>query len=83
MGGLVKRCTTPQEAEQFKYRYRTVLEPMALKGFNNCDLYARESMQDFYGDGSGWDDEQLVDTDAPHNMAKISFVVTGESRSLV
>ena len=20
-------------------------------------------MQDFYGDGSGWDDEQLVDTD--------------------
>ena len=60
---LVKRCSTPEEVEQFKYRYRTVLEPMALKGFNNCDLYARESMQDFYGDGSGWDDEQLVDTD--------------------
>tara|TARA_Y100000589_G_scaffold86128_1_gene80043 strand:- start:477 stop:1880 length:1404 start_codon:yes stop_codon:yes gene_type:complete len=60
---LVKRCATPEEVEQFKYRYRTVLEPMALNGFNDCDLYARESMQDFYGDGSGWDDEQLVDTD--------------------
>ena len=60
---LVKRCPTEEEREQFKYRYKTVLEPMALRGFNNCDLYARESMQDFYGDGSGWNDEQLVDTD--------------------
>ena len=36
---------------------------MCLNGFNDCDLYAREAMQDFYADGYGWDNEQLVDTD--------------------
>ena len=80
---LVKRCPTEEEREQFKYRYKTVLEPMALRGFNNCDLYAREYMQDFYGDGSGWNDEQLVDTDvSPITWRKLRHVVIEASHVL-
>jgi phenylpropionate dioxygenase-like ring-hydroxylating dioxygenase large terminal subunit len=60
---LVRICSTPEEREKYDYRFRTVFKPMALHGFNDCDLYAREAMQDFYADGSGWDEEQLVDTD--------------------
>ena len=60
---LVKVCPTQEEREKYDYRFRTVYKPMALHGFNDCDLYAREAMQDFYADGSGWDEEQLVDTD--------------------
>ena len=47
----------------FHYRYKTVYEPICLRGFNDCDIYARDAMQDFYADGTGWDEEQLVETD--------------------
>ena len=60
---LVRKCDTDTEREEFQYRYNTVFQPLALRGFNDCDLHAREAMQDFYADGTGWTDEQLVDTD--------------------
>ena len=59
---LVKVCATEKETKDYKYRYKTVFKPLALHGFNDCDLYAREAMQDYYADGTGWDREQLVDT---------------------
>jgi len=40
-----------------------VFLPLCLRGFNDCDLYAREAMEEFYADGTGWDAEQLVSTD--------------------
>tara|TARA_B100000767_G_C19755371_1_gene532731 strand:+ start:586 stop:1914 length:1329 start_codon:yes stop_codon:yes gene_type:complete len=60
---LVKVCNTKEESAAFDYRYKRVFEPLCIRGFNDCDLYAREAMQDFYADGSGWEHEQLVDTD--------------------
>lgn len=60
---LVRVCNTPEEREKHEYRYKTVYKPLCLHGFNDCDLYAREAMQNFYADGTGWDDEQLVATD--------------------
>ncbi len=60
---LVRVCKTPQELEDYKYRFERVYKPLALHGFNDCDIFAREAMQDFYADGTGWDDEQLVSTD--------------------
>ncbi len=60
---LVRVCNTPEERTKHEYRYKTVYEPLCLHGFNDCDLYAREAMQNFYADGTGWDDEQLVATD--------------------
>lgn len=60
---LVRVCNTPEERAKHEYRYKTVYEPLCLHGFNDCDQYAREAMQNFYADGTGWDDEQLVATD--------------------
>jgi nitrite reductase/ring-hydroxylating ferredoxin subunit len=60
---LVKVCPTEEERKAYKYRYKTVFKPLALHGFNDCDLYAREAMQDYYADGTGWDEELLVETD--------------------
>lgn len=38
-----------------------------------CDLYAREAMQNFCTDGTGWDDEQLVATDiSPITWRKVA-----------
>jgi len=60
---LVKVCPTQKEQDDFQYKFDRVYKPLCLHGFNDCDLYAREAMQNFYADGSGWDDEQLVATD--------------------
>lgn len=60
---LVKVCDTPEAKNKFDYRYEYMYKPLCLHGFNDCDLYAREAMQNFYSDGTGWDDEQLGATD--------------------
>lgn len=60
---LVKICPTEEDRKAYDYRYKTFYKPLALNGFNDSDIYAREAMQDFYADGSGWDEEQLVSTD--------------------
>jgi nitrite reductase/ring-hydroxylating ferredoxin subunit len=70
---LVRNCYSDEEQKAFSYRFKTVYEPICLRGFNDCDLYAREAMQDFYADGTGWDEEQLVDTDvSPITWRKVS-----------
>lgn len=60
---LVRICPTEEDRKKFKYRFDRVYKELCLHGFNDCDLYAREGMQHFYADGTGWDDEQLVSTD--------------------
>lgn len=60
---LVKVCPTDEDKKKFKYRFDRVYKPLALEGFNDCDLYAREAMEDYYADGTGWEEEQLVSTD--------------------
>ena len=60
---MVKICKTDKERSDFGYRFEHLYKPLCLHGFNDCDLYAREAMQDFYADGTGWDAEQLVSTD--------------------
>lgn len=60
---LVKICPTEADRKAYQYRFDHFYKPLALHGFNDCDVYAREAMHDFYADGTGWDDEQLVATD--------------------
>ncbi len=70
---LVRICKTDAEREKFDHKFKTVYLPLCLHGFNDCDLYARESMQHFYRDGTGWDDEQLVATDvSPITWRKVA-----------
>ena len=45
------------------YRYNNVFEPLALRDFNDNDLFAREAMQDFYEHGDGWNKEVLCQLD--------------------
>ena len=40
-----------------------VAAPVVLRDFNDCDLWAREAMQDFYANG-GWEEETLCSLDA-------------------
>lgn len=61
---LVKHCKNEQERKDFEYRFENLYKPMCLHGFNDCDLFARDAMQNFYADGTGWNEEQLADMDA-------------------
>jgi hypothetical protein len=84
---LVRVCKTDEELKKFKYRYDTVYVPLCLEGFNDCDLYAREAMEEFYVDGTGWDNEQLVETDiSPITWRKLASrwnrgIAAGQGRS--
>ena len=70
---LVKVCPTEEDRKKFEYRYERVFKPLCLHGFNDCDLYAREAMHEFYADGTGWDNEQLVATDvSPITWRKVA-----------
>jgi nitrite reductase/ring-hydroxylating ferredoxin subunit len=60
---MVRICNTDDERKKFQYRFDNMYMPLAIRGFNDCDLYAREAMEEFYADGTGWDNEQLVETD--------------------
>jgi hypothetical protein len=48
---LVRVCKTDEETKAFKHRFDRVYLPLCLHGFNDCDLYAREAMEEFYADG--------------------------------
>jgi hypothetical protein len=60
---MVRICKTDDERKKFQYRFDNLYMPLCIRGFNDCDLYAREAMEEFYADGTGWDNEQLVETD--------------------
>ena len=70
---MVRICKTDDERRKFQYRFDNLYMPLCIRGFNDCDLYAREAMEEFYTDGTGWDDEQLVETDvSPVTWRKVS-----------
>ncbi|GHA02130.1 Rieske 2Fe-2S domain-containing protein [Novosphingobium arvoryzae] len=70
---MVRICKSDEDRSKFKYRFDRVYTPLCLHGFNDCDLYAREAMEEFYTDGTGWDDEQLVATDvSPISWRKVA-----------
>lgn len=70
---IVRICETDEERTKHKYKFDRVYKPLCLEGFNDSDIYAREAMQYFYQDGTGWDDEQLASTDiSPITWRKIA-----------
>ena len=52
-----------KEALAFHAKCKAFYEPMALHGFNDDDIWAREAMQKFYDDDRGWLEEQLFEQD--------------------
>jgi phenylpropionate dioxygenase-like ring-hydroxylating dioxygenase large terminal subunit len=55
---LVGRCRDEEERREADYLYDHFFEPLALKDFNDNDLFAREAMQSFY-ERDGWNEETL------------------------
>jgi phenylpropionate dioxygenase-like ring-hydroxylating dioxygenase large terminal subunit len=55
---LVGHCSSEEERREADYLYDHFFEPLALKDFNNNDLFAREAMQSFY-EQDGWNQETL------------------------
>ena len=55
---LVGRCASAEDRREADYLYEHFFEPLALKDFNDNDLFAREAMQSFY-ERDGWNQETL------------------------
>jgi phenylpropionate dioxygenase-like ring-hydroxylating dioxygenase large terminal subunit len=56
---LVGRCRDDDERREADYLYNHFFEPLALRDFNDNDVFAREAMQDFYENRDGWNAETL------------------------
>ncbi|MGH7986553.1 MAG: Rieske 2Fe-2S domain-containing protein [Candidatus Binataceae bacterium] len=56
---LVGRARNQEERKHADYLYEHFFEPLALRDFNNNDLFAREQMQEFYENRDGWNNETL------------------------
>jgi hypothetical protein len=61
---LVGRCRNEEERREADYLYDNFFEPLALRDFNDNDLFAREAMQNFYQREDGWNRESLCAFDA-------------------
>ena len=60
---LGKRCAGAADEAAFDTEFYRRWVPMALDGFNDDDVWAREATQAFYADDSGWLNEQLFEPD--------------------
>jgi carbazole 1,9a-dioxygenase terminal dioxygenase component len=61
---LGKRVTDDAGAEMFRDEFESLWKPLALRGFNDLDVWAREGMQEFYKDDEAWSKEHLFKPDA-------------------
>lgn len=56
-------AATEEEREEFRFRYEHYYEPLAIRGFNDNDLFAREQTEDFYQKYDGWNNEIFAHAD--------------------
>lgn len=61
-----KGVTEPEQIHRYKEEFKSLHEPLALRGFNDDDIWARKASQAFYDDDYGWLEEQLFEPD--HNL---------------
>lgn len=58
-----RSCKTANEEAAFHRAFERRWETVALRDFNDDDIWAREAMMPFYGDDTGWLREQLFECD--------------------
>ncbi len=58
--------TQPEQVQRYREEFASLHEPLALRGFNDDDIWAREASQAFYDDDRGWLEAQLFEAD--HNL---------------
>jgi carbazole 1,9a-dioxygenase terminal dioxygenase component len=60
---LGKRVAGAAEAAAFHEEFETRWKSLALHGFNDDDIWAREGLQEFYRDDDAWQREHLFKPD--------------------
>ncbi len=61
---LGRRTSSKEEADAFRKEVEDKWIALALDGFNDDDVWAREATEEFYGDSDrGWVEERLFETD--------------------
>lgn len=60
---LQRTVESSAEVDAFRSEFDAKWEPMALRGFNDDDVWAREAMEEFYASGDGWSNERLFPPD--------------------
>lgn len=60
---LGKRVASAAEERAFAEEFESRWRPVALQGFNDDDVWAREATEPFYRDDTGWLREQLFEAD--------------------
>src|SRR3546814_11329813 len=60
---LGRQVSSEAERDDFTREFHDKWVDLALNGFNDDDILARESMQAFYADGRGWQEEILFEPD--------------------
>jgi carbazole 1,9a-dioxygenase terminal dioxygenase component len=58
------KVANEQEEKAFHRAFEKRWVPVALRGFNDDDIWAREATEPFYADDTGWLREQLFEPDA-------------------
>ena len=75
------RWRTPKRSAQFERDSRARWKPLALDGFNDDDIWAREATEPFYGDDYGWLREQLFEPTATSSSGASSRAATTAASS--
>lgn len=60
---LGKKINAAEEAAAFHSEVESYWEDVALRGFNDDDVWAREALEDAYTEGDGWMKERLFKPD--------------------
>jgi carbazole 1,9a-dioxygenase terminal dioxygenase component len=60
---LGTRVKTEEDRRRFAAEFESKWKPVALRGFNDDDIWAREATEPFYADDWGWIDETLCEPD--------------------
>jgi carbazole 1,9a-dioxygenase terminal dioxygenase component len=60
---LGKKINAAEEAAAFHSEVESYWEDVALRGFNDDDVWAREALEDAYTEGEGWMKERLFKPD--------------------
>lgn len=60
---LQRKVTSEADIDEFRREFDGTWKDLALHGFNDDDVWAREAQQEFYGDDDGWHKEHLFPPD--------------------
>jgi phenylpropionate dioxygenase-like ring-hydroxylating dioxygenase large terminal subunit len=60
---VATRVADDAERQEFDFKYEHFFKPLALEGFNNSDVFAREATEEHYTRFDGWNNEVLCDMD--------------------